>query len=686
MGCSCSRRADDAEVSQVEVHVQSSTVLQAVRKMSEDGRKILDALPQVRGRHREVSVSSEARKLSLLAPSERPHPILCAKLDINPELQQPITQQYRFEEVLGRGAFGEVIRGLHLETEKSYAIKMLDAKTLKPGNIRGEVKILKELRHPNVIHLREIFATEEYVYLVMEYAKGGALVDVVVKDGKLSESFTAACVMQVASALEFMHANGVVHRDIKPENVLVSDIKTRLVKVCDFGLSKIFNGFRTPLLSGKGGSRGDGSFKADSGGDGSFNGTSGITSGFGRRDVSPGNSGVASPHTYSLNDRSLVMKSRVGSQFYASPEVITGQATYDHSVDLWGLGLIMHILITGKHPFADAIDWYGSLVAGKVDCDAPVWSQISPSATDLVRALLRAKPADRITAREVLDHPWMVDGMSNNRRLEQSLAYLNVFRKQQVRAVAMKVLQTSLTEQETYEIHLIFDCLDVEQKGYLTHDDVEAALADKAHKQLGRASIDLPPNVGRFNIRRLLRRLHQTSAIRKQQVITFEMFLRAVLETDDELVHEHLLRVFQQLDEAGTGFVHADDVQKTLQDFGLDADGMVQARTMLVAAANEAKKLSYDAFVDILLREQRDLAVQDLLLRDFSTRNSSFEASSSRKPPSPVRLTLSSPRDSVGPSRWSSQVASPHPNRHVNADDTSVPWRWSRLTSSTELS
>ena len=488
--------------------------------------------------------------------------------------------------MLGRGAFGEVIRGLHLETEKSYAIKMLDAKTLKPGNIRGEVKILKELRHPNVIHLREIFATEEYVYLVMEYAKGGALVDVVVKDGKLSESFTAACVMQVASALEFMHANGVVHRDIKPENVLVSYIKTRLVKVCDFGL-KIFNGFRTPLLSGKGGSAAT-AVKVDSKRT-ALHGTSDQQR-LGA-EMSPGNSGVASPHTYSLNDRSLVMVASARSS--TSPEVITGQATYDHSVDLWGLGLIMHILITGKHPFADAIDWYGSLVAGKVDCDAPVWSQISPSATDLVRALLRAKPADRITAREVLDHPWMVDGMSNNRRLEQSLAYLNVFPTAGPRR-----------RDEGAADHRAGDVRDpshlrLPRRGARLPDACDLRrLADKAHKQLGRASIDLLPTRAQYPAAPA--QTPPDDAIRKQQVITFEMFL-ARCSRQRRLVHEPCCVPSS----SSTRLARALSTRTTCRRRaglrprrGRHGPGAHDARRR----GERTKKLSYDAFVDILLR------------------------------------------------------------------------------------
>ena len=133
--------------------------------------------------------SREARRLSLLPAGERPDMIQSLKLGLDPNAPV-ITTVYEFEEVLGRGAYGEVQRGKHIESGRRYAIKKLATANLRKINLRQEIHILEECRHPNIIALREVFATEEYFYLVMELANGGALMEVCVSC--LPQSFALA--------------------------------------------------------------------------------------------------------------------------------------------------------------------------------------------------------------------------------------------------------------------------------------------------------------------------------------------------------------------------------------------------------------------------------------------------------------------------------------------------------------
>ena len=254
-----------------------------------------------------------------------------------------------------------------------------------------------------------------------------------------------------------------------------------------------------------------------------------------------------------------------------------------------------------------------SVTEGRVYFAEPAWSQIAPSAQDLVRSLLKADPAQRPSAVDVQRHVWLKEGLQSSRNLELSLAYLHHYQAQQMRHVAFKVLASSLTEAEVADVRCLFEWVDVDSKGYLSHQDVEDGLAHEAYAPAGlRASGSRapPPDVDldRYSLPLVLRTLQRT-ALTTQSVVTFETFLNAVLEQDDDLIRRNLLNVFQTLDPDCTGYVAATAAVALLCEFGLEADGKDEAGAMLQAAADGAGRLSYDRFLDVLLREHRQQAV-----------------------------------------------------------------------------
>ena len=101
-----------------------------------------------------------------------------------------------------------------------------------------EVSILTRLDHPNIVKYYETYVDEKYIYLVMEYIDGGELFDKIAQQENqvFSEEMAAAFMRKLFSALNHMHAQGVVHRDIKPENIMLT--KSDELKLIDFGLSK----------------------------------------------------------------------------------------------------------------------------------------------------------------------------------------------------------------------------------------------------------------------------------------------------------------------------------------------------------------------------------------------------------------------------------------------------------------
>lgn len=156
----------------------------------------------------------------------------------------------------------------------------------------------RQTTHPCILYCKEVFETEDMMFLVLELVRGGELYDCVVDFGEYTEEEAKIIIWQVISAVKYLHSQGIAHRDLKPENILVVEdhgeedtraFRLETVKIGDFGLSKVF----------------------DSGDD---------------------------------------LKSQCGSPTYVAPEVLLCKP-YDAQVDMWALGVITFVLLTGCFPF-----------------------------------------------------------------------------------------------------------------------------------------------------------------------------------------------------------------------------------------------------------------------------------------------------------------------------------------------
>eukprot|EP01129_Flabellula_baltica_P011071 TRINITY_DN4770_c0_g1_i3.p1 TRINITY_DN4770_c0_g1~~TRINITY_DN4770_c0_g1_i3.p1 ORF type:complete len:401 (-),score=90.94 TRINITY_DN4770_c0_g1_i3:24-1226(-) len=154
---------------------------------------------------------------------------------------QDIFSRYNFGEELGRGGFSVVKRGTKRSNGKDYAIKIIEKSEMDEDIdvLRREIEIMKQLSHPNIISLEEVWETEDVMYLVMELVTGGELFDQIIENKKYSERDAVEIIKQILDAIAYMHENGIAHRDLKPENLLVADDGS--IKVTDFGLSKDYS-------------------------------------------------------------------------------------------------------------------------------------------------------------------------------------------------------------------------------------------------------------------------------------------------------------------------------------------------------------------------------------------------------------------------------------------------------------
>ncbi|XP_020081837.1 serine/threonine-protein kinase PEPKR2 isoform X2 [Ananas comosus] len=258
--------------------------------------------------------------------------------------KKKLEHEYALGREIGQGKFGSVRICKNKATGEEFACKTL----LKNGEetVHREVEIMQHLSgHPGIVTLKAAFEDSECFHLVMELCPGGRLLDQMIGEGRYSERRAAHVLMEVMLVIKYCHNMGVVHRDIKPENILLTN--NGKLKLADFGLAvRVTNGQKL--------------------------------------------SGIA------------------GSPAYVAPEVLSGD--YSEKVDIWGAGVLLHALLVGALPFQggslEAV--FESIKNVELDFHSGMWDSVSELARDLISRMLTRDVSSRITASEVLRHPWIL--------------------------------------------------------------------------------------------------------------------------------------------------------------------------------------------------------------------------------------------------------------------------------------
>uniref|UniRef100_A0A669BIU0 protein kinase C n=1 Tax=Oreochromis niloticus TaxID=8128 RepID=A0A669BIU0_ORENI len=254
------------------------------------------------------------------------------------------------DEVLGSGQFGVVYGGTHRKSGRTVAIKVIDKTrfpTKQETQLRNEVSILQNLSHPGVVLSEGMFETVEHVFVVMEKLHGDMLEMILSSEkGRLPERITRFLVMQILEALRYLHLKHIAHCDLKPENVLLatSDPLPQ-VKLCDFGFARII---------------GEKSFR----------------------------------------------RSVVGTPAYLAPEVISSNG-YNRSLDMWSVGVIMYVSLSGTFPFNEDEDIRQQITNATFMYPRQTWAPISLEAVSLINNLLQVSVRRRFTVGKALGHSWL---------------------------------------------------------------------------------------------------------------------------------------------------------------------------------------------------------------------------------------------------------------------------------------
>ena len=230
--------------------------------------------------------------------------------------------------------------------------------------LRQEIEILKDLRHENIIQMLDTFETASEFCVVMEFAQG-ELFEILEDDKCLPERQVRLVAKQLVRALHYLHTNRIIHRDMKPQNILIGS--GGQVKLCDFGFAR------------------------------------------------------------AMSCSTLMVTSIKGTPLYMAPEVVQ-EKPYNHTVDLWSLGVILYELYVGQPPFYTNSIY--TLINHIVKDPIKFPEGMGRDFTSFLKGLLKKKPEDRLDWDQLLDHPFVRESEEERRQRESSLA------EQQVLAVS----------------------------------------------------------------------------------------------------------------------------------------------------------------------------------------------------------------------------------------------------------
>ncbi|NWS70011.1 KS6A2 kinase, partial [Crotophaga sulcirostris] len=281
------------------------------------------------------------------------------KITIHPIVQQlhgnniHFTDGYEIKEDIGIGSYSVCKRCVHKATETEFAVKIIDKSKRDPSE---EIEILLRYgQHPNIITLKDVYDDGKYVYLVMELMRGGELLDRILRQKCFSEREASAVLCTITKTVDYLHSQGVVHRDLKPSNILYMDESGNpdSIRICDFGFAK--------------------QLRAEN--------------------------GLLMTPCYTAN--------------FVAPEVLKRQG-YDAACDIWSLGILLYTMLAGFTPFANGPDdtpeeILARIGSGKYALTGGNWDSVSDTAKDIVSKMLHVDPHQRLTAVQVLRHPWIVN-------------------------------------------------------------------------------------------------------------------------------------------------------------------------------------------------------------------------------------------------------------------------------------
>jgi len=450
--------------------------------------------------------------------------------------------------ILGSGISGLVRLVTHRATGVKYAVKCLDLGLVETAEglrqLFEEIFIMCQLDHPNIVRLEEVYESQSEIYLVQELCLGGELFDRLDEqpDYHYTEQQCARLIKQMLSAVRYIHSKGIVHRDLKLENFLFSTTSPDSeIKMIDFGLSKHFT------------------------------------------------------HGQQHNEA-------VGTPYTVAPEVLRGK--YDEKCDVWAIGVITYLLLSGDPPFGGCggpeplTVVRQNILRGSFRFEPQdIWENVSSQAKQFISSLLVTNPKTRPSAEEAQGSGWLQEwannamesngGRSLNPNVVQALISFKEY--SDMRKLLCEVLSFTLLPNQIEDLRKEFEKFDTEGRGEITLASLKQVLLHSAgSRSLGSLSEGEVEDI--FNAMR----------IRKTDTtIQWHEFIAAGLSQCD-YDDRNLRLAFDRLDSDHKGYISFDDVLDLMGSTGTEESIRAMFQDSLQVCRSKHARLSYDDFLHLM--------------------------------------------------------------------------------------
>ena len=422
-----------------------------------------------------------------------------------------LSKKYKIISTIGSGAFGKVYKVENIIMNQIRAMKVVKKDSINfqddKKQFLKEIEMLMNLDHPNIIKIFEYYVDDLNYYVIMEFAEGGELYEQINKLKNFKEKHAAIIMQQLLSAVCYMHSKGIVHRDIKPENIMLESKSSEdlSIKLIDFGTSNFIK-----------------------------------------------------------NNQHLSMK--IGTPYYIAPEVL--KKSYGYECDIWSLGVILYMLLSGTPPF-DGFDDQSILQKvkiGKYSLEGESWELISNEAKDLIKKMLTYSPEKRINAEDALKHEWFKKFLkfkNTNTHIPltkevmshisavpfENLRKFNARQKIQRATIAFLVHHLCSSD-SVKELRDIFRELDTDNNGTLSYNEIRQGFLKYSGKK--------KMSDNEFN------KIMSNVDADKNDAIEYEEFIAATINLEELLTDENLRIAFNSFDKDGSHELSADEIKSAL--------------------------------------------------------------------------------------------------------------------------